>query len=161
MESFCPIGLSHQKVNFFLKSIIGAFWEKNRLWGGGSLWHLLGSKSYLIIGQQSRTNAQLYRPVLRKNTIGGASLAFVALFDIKITLDYRPKKSKKCSIIRDTFWDQNYTWVSTNKLEEMFDIKTRFEKKIDFRGLGGSWAFVTPFGIKITLNYRSKKGSIL
>ena len=35
------------------------------------LWHLLGSKSNLIIGQKSKDNAQFYRQVLRKFRVSG------------------------------------------------------------------------------------------
>ena len=35
------------------------------------LWHLLGSKSNLIIGQKSKDNAQFYRQVLRKIRVSG------------------------------------------------------------------------------------------
>ena len=62
------------------------------------LWHLLGSKSQLIIGQKSRKNAQYYRCVLRKKILsrvgGGGLKPLWYLLGTKISLDYRPTKSK-------------------------------------------------------------------
>ena len=36
-------------------------------------------------------------------TLGGGVVAFLAPFGIKITIDYRPKKSNKCSILQEGF----------------------------------------------------------
>ena len=78
--------------------IIGSFSEKNKLSGGGvlrisanfeQLWHPLGSKSYLIIGQKTQQKkARLYRRVLRKNRIGSGGGGVEYLWH---------------------FWDQNHT----------------------------------------------------
>ena len=97
------------------------------------MWHLFVSKTYLIIGHIAR----LYTLVLSKT----ANLTNVTPFGIKITFDYRSKKSKSCSI-----------------------LLARFEQKGDYRGKGGgafvgmgSGALVAPLGSKTTVNYSPKK----
>ena len=57
------------------------------------LWHLLGSKSHLIIGQQSGKNTRYYCPVLRKKTdskgmriSGRGGREYMSLFGIKVSI---------------------------------------------------------------------------
>ena len=79
------------------------------------MWHLLGSKSFLIIGQKSRKIARYYRRVLRKKAtikgkrgafLGVGSGALVAPLASKITKDYPPKKSKMSRVILGEFWEE-------------------------------------------------------
>ena len=52
--------------------------------------------------------------------------------------------------ICDIFWDRNQSWLSVIKVEKMFAEGGREDGR-------GSWAFVTPSVVKITLDYRSTK----
>ena len=76
------------------------------------MWHLLGSKSFLIIGQKSRKVARYYRRVLRRKAtikgkrgafLGVGSGALVAPLASKITLDY---PSKMIPVILGKFWEE-------------------------------------------------------
>ena len=120
------------------------------------LWHLLGSKSYLIIEQKSGRikitlyywpkkmvgNAWYYSPVLRKKLSFGVG-------------------SKSHLLIRQKSWkiamggleflgnllEQNHNWSSVSK-----------KKKLTFEGWGGVLEdFAAPFGIKIEHDYRPTK----
>ena len=72
----------------------------------------------------------------------GGSWAFVAPFEIKITIDYGQKKSKK---IRGTFGDQNHFWFSAKKVEKM----------LDFHFLGSKSHLI--IGPNIIVAYREEK----
>ena len=56
-------GLSVKKSNRYFLYIIDAFWAKKRFY---QMWHLLGSKSCLIIGQQSRNIVRYYMRIISK-----------------------------------------------------------------------------------------------
>ena len=108
-----PLGIKitieywHKKHKMFEN--IAAFWEKTRFFLGGGvehMWHLLGSNSHyitLLLTKKVENMLDFIECVLRKKiTSGGGrggSWAFVPHFGIKITIDYRPKSRKKCSIV--------------------------------------------------------------
>ena len=73
--------------------------------------------------------------------VRGGVFCICDIFEIKITLDYQPKKSKimldiivafweKIDLgsggvlwIYGSFWDQNHSWLSAKKLEKILDIR--------------------------------------
>ena len=72
------------------------------------LWRIWLQNHIWLSAKQVDKVARFYRRDLRKILGGGGgSWVFVVRFGIKITVDYQPKKSKKCLIICGNFWDQN------------------------------------------------------
>ena len=115
--------------------IIDEFLEKKSTFG------VLGKGSWAFVIPFGFKITLDYRSKKSENVQGGRegeSLACVTLFGFKITIDYRSKKSKGGRVLSicGSLWDQNHNWLSAKKLEKMP------------RGRG-SWAFVTPFGLKI------------